>query len=526
MTRRLEHAFADWVRRTPEQLAVAGPDGQLTYAQLHALGDRFACAFAAAGLRPGDRVGIHLPRSGCGIAAMLGALRLGAVYVPLDPASPPSRMQLITRDCGITSVVIAPQLLKNWIAAGVHEPVRDFFLSADGPLPLLPEGVRAHAWSQLAALHAPLPPRASGASELAYILYTSGSTGVPKGVMLSHDNALAFVDWAADLIELSASDRVASVAPFHFDLSVFDVWSTLSRGASIVIVDEASVVNGRRMLDLIHERSIHVWYSVPSAWTLMLETGQLAERGAPSLRAVYFAGEVFPMKQLRRTMQALPNARFYNLFGPTETNVCLAHALPGVPSEDANAIPIGAPSCGDTIRIVDEHGRDVRDGELGELLVEGPTVMLGYWDGGRRTPAQHPYATGDLVSRLPNGELLYHGRRDHMVKVHGYRIELGEVEAALHAHPAVQEAVAFAHEQKLVAVLVACDPELSVLDVKQHCAARLPRYMIPSDIRIVAALPRTSSGKLDRVRTKRAAIDNDSSVLTPLSALTTPARNA
>src|SRR5690606_26008199 len=151
---------------------------------------------------------------------------------------------------------------------------------------------------------------------------------VPKGVMLSHRNALAFVEWAANAIELGAADRVASVAPFHFDLSVFDIWSSLSRGASVVVVDEVSVVNGRRMLDLIHDRAISVWYSVPSALVLMLEAGGLAERGAPSLRAVYFAGEVFPIRQLRRTMAALPGALFWNLFGPTETNVCTAYRLP------------------------------------------------------------------------------------------------------------------------------------------------------------------------------------------------------
>ncbi len=519
MTRRLEHAFVGWVQRAPDKVAVEGPDGQFTYGELDALANRFAHAFEAAGIAPGDRIGIHLPRSGRGIAAMLGALRAGAVYVPLDPASPPSRMQLIAKDCGLKQVMIAPQLLKNWFAAGVHEPVGDFFLSADGAVAEPPRNVRVHTWAELQAGDASAcAVRGGSLDELAYMLYTSGSTGVPKGVMLSHRNALAFVDWAADIIELSDRDRVASVAPFHFDLSVFDIWSSLSRGATVVIVDEATVVHGRRMLDVIHERSIHVWYSVPSAWTLMLETGGLSERGAPSLRVVYFAGEVFPMKQLRRTMQAVPQARFLNLFGPTETNVCLAHELSGIPAEDATAIPIGKPSCGDTIAIVDEHGREVADGEVGELLVEGPTVMLGYWDSGRRTPAKHPYPTGDLVSRRPNGDVMYHGRRDHMVKVHGYRVELGEVEAALNAHAAVKEAIAFAHEQRLVAVVVPSDGTLSVLDIKNHCAAKLPRYMIPSDVRIVASLPRTSSGKTDRVRTKQAALDHDSSVLPPWSA--------
>jgi clorobiocin biosynthesis protein CloN4 len=168
--------------------------------------------------------------------------------------------------------------------------------------------------------------------------------------------------------------------------------------------------------------------------------------------------------------------------------------------------------------IAGADGRPVEDGEVGELFVDGPTVMLGYWDGGRCTPAKRPYPTGDLVSRRPDGLLMYHGRRDHMVKIRGVRVELGDVEAALVAHPGVNEAIALPLEERLVAVVVPSDPGLSVLDIKRHCAARLPRYMIPGDVRIVSAIPRTSSGKADRVRTARAVADSDASVLRPIAA--------
>jgi len=512
---RLDTLVAPWAARDPDRPAIEGTDETLSYGELDRLANRFANAFRESGLRPGERVGVHLPRSGRAVAAMLGAMRAGGVYVPLDPSSPPARMALITRDCGLRHVVISPALFTGWRAAGVLEPVEHVFLSADGAAAEAP-GARVHPWAEILSTSA-APPPSPGADpdELAYMLYTSGSTGVPKGVMLSHRNCLAFTDWTADWVGLREGDRVSSVAPFHFDLSTFDLWASFTRGATVVIVDEATVTSGRRMLDRLRDGRVTVSYCVPSALMLMLETGGLEERGAPLLREVLFAGEVFPLKHLRRTMAALPQARFYNLFGPTETNVCTAWALPGIPEPDALAIPIGLPSCGDVATVLDPEGRPVPDGEVGELFIEGPTVMLGYWDAGRRTPARHPYPTGDLVARRPDGAFLYHGRRDHLVKIHGFRVELGEVEAALNAHPGLREAIAFAVDQQLVAVAVPEDGSISVLDVKRHCASRLPRYMVPGDVRLVRALPRTSNGKADRVRTKTAYVERDAVTLEP-----------
>jgi amino acid adenylation domain-containing protein len=511
MTATLERRLDTCVGRSPDAIAVEDSAESLTYAQLDALANRFARVLRESGVNPGDRVGIHAPRSGRVVAAMLGVLRAGAAYVPLDPSSPPARLKLIVQDCALRHVVVAPPTLARWVAAGFG-PVEQFLLIDEWTGPL-PSGVRIRGWKDLQAASAERDPPAQPTSldHLAYILYTSGSTGVPKGVMLSHRNAAAFIDWAADAIDLRESDRVASVAPFHFDLSVFDIWASLSRGARIVVVDEASVLSGRRMLDRIHDTGITVWYSVPSALVLMLESGGLSDRGAPSLRVVFFAGEVFPLKHLEATMRALPGSRFFNLFGPTETNVCLAHELPGPPGDEAHAIPIGRPTCGDTVSVLDAEGRPVTAGAVGELFVEGPTLMMGYWDGGRGARAKSPYATGDMVSQRPDGEFMYHGRRDHMVKIHGFRVELGEVEAALLAMPGVREAIVFAVDQRLVAGIVPSTVDLSVLDVKRHCASRLPQYMVPGEVRLVAGLPRTSSGKTDRIRTRQALVEGDAS---------------
>jgi len=508
---RIDRLVSTWARKTPHQVAVDGANEAMTYAELDSLANRFATLLRSAGVAAGDRIGVHVPRSARAIAAMLGAARAGAIYVPLDPSSPPARMRNIVDDCNIRHVVIAPALLANWLAASLCSPVEHFFLAADAPLPALPEPALAHAWSEVTASRdESLPPASANPNDLAYLLYTSGSTGKPKGVMISHRNALSFSEWAAERILLGASDRVASVAPFHFDLSVFDIWATLARGATLVIVDESTVLSGARMLDRINSKSITVWYSVPSALVLMLDHGGLAERGAPSLRAVLFAGEVFPIKHLRRTMMALPQVRFFNLFGPTETNVCLAYEVPGPPAAEAQAIPIGCPSCGDVVAILDEQGRPCPDGEIGELFVDGPTVMLGYWNAGQPMLARHPYPTGDFVARRADGEIMYHGRRDHMVKIRGFRIELAEVEAALNQQPGVREAIAFAMDQRLVAAVVPSDPNLSVLAIKRQCANLLPPYMIPSEVRLLAEMPRTSSGKIDRMGFRNAVSESAS----------------
>lgn len=511
----LDRFVTYWARQAPDRAAIVSREETVTYAELDRLANSFGSALIATGLRPRDRVGIHLEKSPHGVAAMLGTLRAGGVYVPIDPQSPPARAALIAGDCGIRHMLISSTHLERWASSGIAHQVSHFFLSEDGADVRTKPDSLVHSWSDVLAASAPLPPAATGLDDLAYILYTSGSTGVPKGVMISNRNALAFVEWAGDLIALSPNDRVASHAPFHFDLSVFDLYSTFRAGGTVILMDEAIAVSASGMVDRIHEARITVWYSVPSALVLMLERGRLEGRGAPSLRVVYFAGEVFPVKYLRRLMFAVPHARYFNLFGPTETNVCLFYEVPEPPPEDAAPVPAGTPASGDEALILADSGAPAPDGEVGELFIEGPTVMLGYWDGGRRTPAPHPYPTGDRVSREANGVIRYHGRRDHMVKVRGYRIELGEVESAVFKHPAVREIVTLAVDQKLVVVIVPRVSSLTVLDVKRHCAATLPAYMVPHEIHFVPALPKTSTGKVDRVLVKKTLVEGTLQSHTP-----------
>lgn len=469
--------------QTPDAVALRWDGGAMTYRELDRLADQVASWLQRANVSPGDRVAVWLPKSAEAVAAMQGILRVGAAYVPIDPLSPKLRAQAMLEDCGVRAAITTAA----WAGAVAGAPCLTLDPGESSKLP------------ELTGEPLPAPPRTL--EDLAYILYTSGSTGRPKGVCLSHGNALAFVDWAVATFEATPADRFANHAPLHFDLSVLDLYAAFAVGASTYLVAEGENYAPRALSELLERAGITVWYSVPSALVLMMEHGGLLERDAPSLRAVLFAGEAFPPRHLGELRARWPEKRFWNLFGPTETNVCTAHEVTTLEA-DQLAIPIGTAACEDEVWAVTEDGRVAGPGEEGELMVSGPTVMLGYH--GHPPRAAGPYATGDRVRLDGDGRFWHLGRRDHMVKLRGFRIELGEIERALLAHPAVREAAVLVRgdgaDAKLVAYLApSSKAQPSLLAIKQHCAERLPRSMIVDRVRWLSELPRTRNGKVDRL---------------------------
>jgi L-proline---[L-prolyl-carrier protein] ligase len=479
-------------QHTPDALAISGPDGSLTYRALDQTANRLARLLADLGVSQGDRVGIWLDKSVCGVAAMQAILRLGAVYVPLDPLSPTLRVRMIAQDCAVRALVTTTRRASVVLTGDL---ARVACLCVDGP----PGPGRT--WADLAAYAAdPLAPTPFDDDQLAYILYTSGSTGTPKGVCISHRNALAFVEWAAAELRAAATDRFANHAPFHFDLSVLDLYAAFCAAATVVLVPDGMSYIARQLVDFIIREQISIWYSVPSVLVLMLEHGGLVEASDLPLRAILFAGEPFPIKYLRCLYQRWQAIRYLNLYGPTETNVCTFYDVQASDMQRAKPVPIGRACSGDHVWAVAADGSVVQPGGEGELMVAGPTVMRGYW--GQPPHGDRPYATGDLVQLAADRNYLYIGRRDHMLKVRGNRIEPGDIEAALLEHPAIQEAavivVGAAMAERLVAVIVAsAEAPPSLLDIKRHCAERLPRAMIVNAVRFRAALPRTRNGKID-----------------------------
>lgn len=498
--------------RSPDRSAVRSNLLALTYGQLDQGASSFAAALAGAGVRRGDRVALYLPKGIDVVTAIYGSMRAGAAYVPIDPKSPVTRAATIARDCTAGAIVTTPDRAAALLRElDPHRP-RIVFLVGSGEAHL---DVATERFSAAISSDSTGPAINVADTDLAYILYTSGSTGVPKGVMLTHRNALSFVDWCAGTIGSQPDDRFSSHAPFHFDLSVFDLYVAAHGGATVSLVPDEWTYFGLDLARFIRDEAITVWYSVPSA--LVLLTDALgAEASLAGLRSVVFAGEVYPTKHLRRLQGLVPQASLWNLYGPTETNVCTYYRVTDLPDDD-RPIPIGRACDNSEVFAMRDDGDLADVGEEGELYVRGPSVMEGYWDQPDRTvevlvpdprdpvSTERVYRTGDLVRLGPDGNYDFLGRRDHQIKSRGYRIELGEVEAALASHPGLDSVavVAVPHEQwgtAMVAVVVASAQEdpIAELDVKRWVADRLPRHMVPVRVEIRESLPRTSTGKVDR----------------------------
>ncbi|HSF41609.1 MAG TPA: amino acid adenylation domain-containing protein [Thermoanaerobaculia bacterium] len=480
--------IAAQVARTPEAPAVVFAGETISYAELDRRSGRLARRLQSLGCRAGTPVGVLMERSVEMVVALLGVLKAGGAYLPLDPESPKERLAWMIEDSGV-SLLLAQEPLPEPGAA---------------VLTLSP------GWRGEPADDEPLEPSGASGDTLAYVLYTSGSTGRPKAVMVPHRGIVNRLLWMQEAYGLTPADRVLQKTPYGFDVSVWEFFWPLMTGATLVVARPGGHRDSAYLAELIPRERVTVVHFVPSMLQIFLEEPDLS--GCAGLRLVVASGEALPPELRLRCLERLP-ARLENLYGPTEASVdvtswdCRQEAPRGV-------VPIGRPIANIRIHLLDRELSPTPVGVPGELHIAGVGLARGYLKRPDLTaerflpdpfaaPGERLYRTGDLARRLPDGAVEYLGRLDHQVKIRGFRIELGEIEAVLAAQPGVREAVVLARADgpspRLVAYVVPrAGQDLDVSALRAALGQSLPEPMVPAAWVVLATLPLSSNGKVDR----------------------------
>ncbi len=490
---RIESWFTAQAGRTPDAPAVGDTTSTMTYAALDAMSNRVAAHLAACGVAVGDRVGIAVERSTATVAVLLGILKAGAAYVPLDPRFPESRLDLMVADSRLKLVVtsgpgVAERFTRDGGPAVVDLEVdRDALDSADaGPRPTV-----------------------AGDDAVAYVVYTSGSTGVPKGVVVGHRGVVNFLGAMQRTPGMTPDDVLVAVTTLSFDISVLELLLPLVTGASVVVADQDEVVDGRLLADLVDRVDATVLQATPTTWAMLLEAGW---RGRPGLR-VLCGGEAMPVGLAERLVAGC--GPVWNMFGPTETTIwstILAVTPDEIDAATSGVLAIGRPIANTVCRVLDAAGNLAPIGVAGELLIGGAGLAHGYHDRPELTaerfiadpfaPGQRLYRTGDLVRWRADGALEFLGRIDGQVKLRGHRIEVGEIESVLRAHPAVTDAAVVVDgagaASRLVGYVTTSPEGVDAAELRAYAGERLPGYMVPAMFVTLDAFPTTPNRKLDR----------------------------
>ena len=497
----------------PERDAFRYYGEALNYSELSRRSNQLARTLLKQEVRRGDRIGIFMNKCLEMPLAVHGIMKAGAAYVPIDPAAPAERLKYIIQHCGIRKLIT--QLSKLKVLAGIiGETELDCLIGVDRALDV---PIRTASWQEVYdASHQPPDSGPQTELDLAYIMYTSGSTGAPKGIIHTHHSGLSYAELSAETYQLDEKDILGNHSPLHFDMSTFEFFSGPLKGACTVLIPEEYTKLPASLSKLIADECLTIWYSVPFALIQLLLRGAIESRDLSPLRWILFGGEPFPVRYLRELMIQLPNARFSNVYGPAEVNQCAFYHVPEPPDEAEESIPIGQIWANSEGLVIDEQDQPIDSGSTGELLIRSPTMMQGYWNREDlnqgaffyRTPfpgfRETFYRTGDLVQLTPDGIYKYIGRKDRQIKTRGYRVELDEVEIALSAHQQIEEAAVFPVPDAEGSTLISAGVKLkdhqkvAVQDLLKYLKTKLPWYAVPRNINIVKEFPRTTSGKIDR----------------------------
>jgi len=501
----------------PGSVAIAFPDRELSYGELGNIARVWAAAITDRVSGPAERVGVLARRGLVAYTGNLASLAAGAAFVPLNPAFPPERLRTMVRRADLDAIITdAPGCgLISELLAGIENT--PWIIVPESEADLRSLSTRAVVDSATLAKISPLRSLpAVMADDLAYLLFTSGTTGEPKGVGVTHANVLHFLDVMTRRYCPTRDDRFSQTFELTFDLSVFDQFMAWGAGARLCTMKPLEML---APADYVRRNGITSWFSVPSAVSLLRKLKLLKPRIFPTIRWSLFCGEAFPQVAAEAWHEAAPNSTVENLYGPTELTIaCLVHRwdpLRSPRNSIQDLVPIGRPLEGLCAQLLplDEEASSAAE-EEGELCIAGPQTVPGYWRDPSntlerfvelpvsRTVTKTFYRTGDKVRRLPDGEYAYLGRIDSQVKIMGHRIELGEIEAVIRRCRGVSDAVAIpwpyedGHPRGIVAIVVGTQDARAL--IKDHARRTLPDYMVPREVYLIDSMPLNPNGKIDR----------------------------
>jgi amino acid adenylation domain-containing protein len=519
MSMLLQHGISLQADTRPDAVALVSGATRVTYGELDEVTNRLAHLLADAGCERGDRVGLLMPKVPAAILGMIATLKADAIYVPLDTASPPARVARMLQASGcrvILATASARRALEEALALAqlASPPVIGWLDSSGAPA----SSASSFTMDDVQAYPASAPSCSNSDTDIAHILFTSGSTGVPKGVMITHRNVLAFLRWARAYFGIASTDRISQHPPLHFDLSTFDIYGTLWSGAELHLVPPEVNLLPHKLAQFIRDSRLTQWFSVPSVLNFLAKYDAVQANDFPSLRRVLWCGEAIPTPTVIYWMQRLPHVRFTNLYGPTEATIASSYyTLSACPTDKRAPIPIGVACDGEELLVLDEHLQPLPEAAIGDLYIRGAGLSPGYWQDADKTrsafvpypqssdPADRIYRTGDLARRTADGLFHFIGRADTQVKSRGYRIELGEIETALACVAELRESAIVAipsegFEGSLIccAYAVAPDAQTSPMHIREALAEQVPMYMLPSRWLSYDVLPKNANGKIDR----------------------------
>ncbi len=488
--------FSAQAMRTPDRIAVSDRTSSLTYGELEERSNRLARYLQVQGVQPGELIGISMERSPEMIVSLLGILKSGAAYVPVDPGYPEERKAYMLNDSAVNLLLTQSHVLDRLPAHTAQTICLDT------------------AWEQIEVASGEHMQPIRNEQSLMYVLYTSGSTGNPKGVEGTHNATLNRFHWMWSTYPFGEAEVCSQKTSLNFGDSIWEIWGPLLKGVPLVIFDDLTVKDIEQFVSALRAHCVTRIVLVPSLLRAMLDTYEHLQRELPDLSFWVCSGEALTVELTERFHRAMPDALLLNLYGSTEVAADVTYYETSSSLSGLSSIPIGRPIHNAKLYVLDRNLQQVPIGVSGELCAGGAVLANGYYnrpdlteerfvrnpfDGGRM------FKTGDIVRWLPSGDIEYLGRVDNQVKIRGYRIELGEIEAALIAHVQVHSTVVMVREdipgdKRLVAYAVLqAESEVTAFDLRHYLQAKLPEYMVPASFVMLDALPLTPSGKVNRL---------------------------